>query len=393
MSRPLLMIPGPIEISPAVQAAVDGPPPSHTSPELIAAFGDALRAMRRIWRAGADSQPYVLAGSGSLAMEMAVVNLLCRGQHALVVHSGFFSDRMAQMLERRGVAVRRVVAAPGEAPTAAEVAAALASGPVDAVFVTHVDTSTGVRADVEGIAAAVRPSGALLVVDGVCATAGERLEMEAWGVDVYLTASQKAVGLPPGLALLVMSARASARRGSLTEAPPLSLDVDAWLPVHRAYEEGRPSYFATPATGLVRALAVGLAEIEAGRSDGAEGVEAAWRRHARVADAMRGAWAALGLGLLPRRPELAANTLSALWLPDGVDASLPAKIAARGVYVAGGLLPELRTRYFRVGHMGWVTTQPALLERTVAAVADGLADAGRPVDRAAALAALRAGLG
>ena len=141
MSRPLLMIPGPVEISPGVTAACAEPPPSHTSPELIAAFGDAIRAMRSVWRAPADSQPFVVAGSGSLAMEMAVVNLGDPGDRALVVHTGYFSDRMAQMLERRGVLVNRVVAAPGEAPSAEEVRSAPAHRPVDLVPASVLDVA------------------------------------------------------------------------------------------------------------------------------------------------------------------------------------------------------------------------------------------------------------
>lgn len=393
MTRPLLMIPGPVEISPGVQAACDGPPSSHTAPDFVRAFGDALRSMRRVWAAGPEDQPFVVAGSGSLAMEMAVVNLLDPGATALVLHTGYFSERMAEMLRRRGVDVRRVVAAPGAAPTAAEVAAALTDGPADAVFVTHVDTSTGVRADVTGIAAAVRAAGALFVVDGVCATGAERFDFTALGADVYLTASQKAIGLPPGLALMVTSPRALAARSALRSAPPLSLDWAAWLPVHQAYEANRPAYFATPATPLVRGLSVGLAEIEAGREGSLTGIEAAWGRHARVADAMRAAWCALGLVLLPEAPALAANTLSALWLPEGTDASLPGRVAARGVYVAGGLIPELRTRYFRVGHMGWTTTRPELLERAVRAVGEALAETAGPRDVAGAVAALQSHLG
>lgn len=393
MSRPLLMIPGPVEVSPAVEAACSGPPSSHVSPELVAAFGDALRAMRPAWRASPESAPFVVAGSGSLAMEMAVVNLLDPGQRVLVVHSGYFSDRMAQMLRRRGVEVERVVAEAGDAPAAAAVGAALDTNPADAVFVTHVDTSTGVRADVEGIAAEARRAGCLLVVDGVCATGGERFEMEAWGADVYLTASQKALGLPPGLALLVASPRALATRLALKSPPPLSLDWESWRPVHEAYEAGRPSYFATPATPLVRGLTVGLRELLETREGPLVGMEAAWARHARVGGAMRAAWAALGLRLLPRAEALAANTLSALWLPDGADATLPARVAARGVYVAGGLLPELRARYFRVGHMGWATLQPEMLERTVRAVAGALGEFGLPVDEERAVAGLYGGLG
>lgn len=393
MTRPLLMIPGPIEISPGVQAACDGPPSAHTAPDLIAAFGDAIRAMRVVWGAGPGSQPFVVSGSGSLAMEMAVLNLVAPGDEVLVVHTGYFSDRMAQMLDRRGARVWSVVAPPGDAPGAEALRGALQEVEPKVVFVTHVDTSTGVRADVAALAAEVRAFGALLVVDGVCATAGEPLSMEALGVDVYLTASQKALGLPPGLALLVASPRAMASRAMLRVSPPLSLDWDAWRPIHEAYEAGRPSYFATPATPMIRGLAVGLREILDARDGARTGVEASWARHARVGAGMRAAWAALGLKLLPHRPDLAANTLSALWLPEGVDATLPAKIAARGVLVAGGLLPELRARYFRVGHMGWTTTQPELLERAVRAVAGGLAEAGHACDADAAVAALRGGLG
>jgi alanine-glyoxylate transaminase/serine-glyoxylate transaminase/serine-pyruvate transaminase len=378
--RPLLMIPGPIEISPAVQAAADGPPPAHTSPALIRAFGDGLRAMLSVWKAGPGAFPYVVAGSGTLAMDMAVANLLDPGDAAVVIDTGYFSDRMARMLERRGVAVRRVGGVPGEAPSADEIATCLAAGPVDAVFVTHVDTSTGVRTDVAAIAAQVRPTGALLVVDGVCATGGEALDMGALGVDVYLTASQKALGLAPGLALLVASARAEEARARRRVPVPMFLDWAEWKPILTAYLEGRPSYFATPATSLVRALPVALGEIG--------DVDAAVARHARAADAMRRAWAALGLSLVPARPEITANTLSALWLPEGADATLPAKIAAHGVLVAGGLHPAIRTRYFRVGHMGYSTTRRDHLERCVRAVARGLADAGVGVDEAAAVAAL-----
>jgi alanine-glyoxylate transaminase/serine-glyoxylate transaminase/serine-pyruvate transaminase len=103
---------------------------------------------------------------------------------------------------------------------------------------------------------------------------------------------------------------------------------------------------------------------------------------------MRAAWRALGLRELPVRAELAANTLSALYLPDGAGPSLVARIGDQGVQVAGGLLPELKERYFRVGHMGYATTRPEMLRRTVAAVADALAAESLPVARDAALAAL-----
>ncbi len=380
----LLMIPGPIEVSPAVIEAAAGPPPGHLAPSFIESFGHAIGAMRQVWRAGRDAQPFVVAGSGTMAMEMAVTNLLDPGQAAVVVRTGYFSDRMAEMLRRRGVEVTLVDAEPGDAPSVDAVGEALAKGEPRALFATHVDTSTGVRVDAEGLARLARQHDVLSVFDGVCASAAERFEMEAWGADVYLTASQKAVGLPVGLALLVFSRRAMRARANLVSPPPMSMDVTEWLPIMRAYEERRPSYFSTPATNLVRALAVSLDEILA------DGMDAHFALHARRADAMRAAWSALGLAPVPARPELAANTLSALYYPAGVDAALVGTIAKRGVTVAGGLHPAIKARYFRVGHMGHVLTRPDDLRRTITAIAEALQEHGYACDPAAAIAAFDA---
>jgi alanine-glyoxylate transaminase/serine-glyoxylate transaminase/serine-pyruvate transaminase len=394
--RSLLMIPGPVEISPRVLAAFSAPPPGHTAPALIAAFGEVLASMRRVWSAEPASQPFVVGGGGTVAMDMAVANLVSPGDRVLVVNTGYFSDRLAEMLRRQEAITVEVGAAPGDAPTVEQVSEALAAadrtgahrsgagragvaaGPWRALFATHVDTSTGVRVDPEPLARLASEHGMLSVFDGVCAAAGEPFDMAGWDADVYLTASQKALGLPPGLALMVASPRALAvraeRRGP---PPPMYLDWEQWRPVMRAYEERRPAYFSTPPTNLVLALAAGLAEIES------EGPAARIARHARAGRALRAAWRALGLRLLPVREELAADTLSALVLPDRHDSSLAtdapavvARIAAHGVTVATGLLPELKSRYFRIGHMGWVVGRPDLLRRTVAAVAAALRESG-----------------
>jgi len=394
--RSLLMIPGPVEVSPGVLAAFSSPPPGHTAPALIAAFGAALESMRRVWLAEPSSQPFVVGGGGTAAMDMAVANLVSPGDRVAVVKTGYFSDRMAEMLRRQGAATLEIGAEPGGAPSPEEVREALGAeraagaAPCRALFATHVDTSTGVRIDPEPLARLAREHGMIAVFDGVCAAAGERFDMAAWDADVYLTASQKALGLPPGLALMVVSQRALAARADRRGAPPpMYLDWEVWLPVMRAYEERRAAYFSTPPTNLVLALAAGLAEIES------EGVAARFASQARAAAALRAAWRALGLRQLPAREDLVANTLSALLLPaDGAEVpaaaspSLPAgisradapalvaRIAEHGVTVATGLLPDLRSRYFRVGHMGWVAGRPDLLRRTVAAVASALRECG-----------------
>ncbi len=384
LDHPLLMIPGPVEVSPAVVAAASVPPPSHTATRLLEAFGSAIERMREVWRSGPGGQPFVVAGSGTLAMEMAAANLVEPGERAVVISTGFFSERMAEILRRHGAEVTVVAAEVGDVPALDAVGAALAEGsPAKALFATHVDTSTGVRVDPEPLCRLARDAGALAVFDGVCATAGERFEMADWGADLYFTGSQKAIGLPPGLALMVAGERAlAARDARKAPAPPLFLDWQSWLPVHRAYEERKPSYFATPATTLVMALAAGLGEILEG------GLPARLAAQTRTGAAMRAAWSALGLAAVPRRPAVTADTLSVLLFPPGVDASLLPRIAQRGVVVAGGLHPAVKATSFRVGHMGYAVTRPDYLRRTVTAIAEGLREAGAAVDPAAALAAL-----
>ncbi len=389
--RRLVMIPGPVEVSPAVLAAYAVPPPGHLARELIEAFGASIAMMRRVWLAAPSSQPFVVPGSGTTAMEMAVANLIEPQAAAVVVNTGYFSDRMVEMLRRVGAEVVDLTAVPGEVPNVSRVEGAFedfarAGKKVKCLVATHVDTSTGSRCDPQPLAALARERGALSIFDGVCATAAERFEMEAWGADVYLTASQKALGLPAGLALLVASERALAARDARKAPPPLALDWHAWRPIMQAYEAREPAYFATPPTNLILALAVGLSEILA------DGMEARFALHERGARALREAWSALGLRPVPAREQNAANTLSALHFPAGVDASLVARIAERGVSVAGGLHPAIRTQYFRVGHMGYALTRADYLMRTVEAIAGGLSSFGHEVDGEGAVSAMLATL-
>ncbi|MCY1036827.1 alanine--glyoxylate aminotransferase family protein [Corallococcus sp. BB11-1] len=352
--RDLLMIPGPVDVDAEVLQALSAPVLGHLDAGFIATFGRALKRLREVSLAP-SAQPFVVSGSGTLAMELAVANLVEPGDRALVVNTGYFSDRMAHILERHGAQVTHVRAPPGGAPDAAQVEAELRKGGFKLMTVTHVDTSTAVLAPVEELLKVARHHGVLSVVDGVCATAGESFQQDAWGADVYLTASQKAVGVPPGLALLTVSPRAlDAWRKRKAPVASVYADWAEWLPVMEAYEAGKPSYFATPPTSLVCALDVSLGHILA------EGMEARFERHRRMARAFRAAWSALGLRLLPTSDAVAANTLSALYYPEGVDASLVGRVKAQGVAIAGGLHPELKTRYFRVGHMNRVTAADVL---------------------------------
>ena len=379
----LLMIPGPIEISPAVLKAFSAPPPSHVSGPVIEAHGHAIEQLRRVWCASPESQPFIIAGSGTIAMDIAVCNLIEPGDPVVVVNTGYFSDRIAEMARRRGAEVHQVKAPLGQTPHISEVGDTLIKTGAKVMLATHVDTSTGVRCDARRLSTLARELDVISVFDGVCATAGERFEMASWGADVYLTATQKAIGLPVGMALMVASERAMARRRALKTPPPMSLDWLEWLPIMTAYEARRPSYFSTPASNHLPALAVSLDEI---LSEGS--MEPVFARHQDVADRLRNAWRALDLTLLPS-PGLAANTLSAIRYPEGVTSSLVGEIKARGVIVAGGLHPKAKADYFRVGHMGYSTTQPDHIKKTVGAIADALIACGHKCDRKAAVSALK----
>jgi len=386
MSRPRLMIPGPIEFTDEVMAEMAKPAPSHVDPEFIEIFGQALEDLRKVFLAGPDYQPFILAGSGTLAMDNAVTNLVQPGDRALVVDTGFFSQRMADIVRRYGGDVTLLSAAPGETISAEQLQQHLAEHDAyDLVTITHVDTSTGVLTDVQGLTAAAKAAGALVIVDGVCAAAAEEMRQEAWGVDVYLTASQKAIGTPPGLALLVASPAALAKwRGRSQAVGSYYSDWGYWLPIMQAYEARKVSYFGTPAVNLVMALAVSLRQILD------EGMDNVFARHVLLSNAVKAGVAAMGLGQVPTDMAHAAHTLTCPRYPEGVDASFLKAVRANGVILAGGLHPVVKSEYFRIGHMGAASRADVLI--ALGAVEAGLRTAGYAVEPGIGLAAAQAEL-
>lgn len=346
----LLMIPGPIEFTSEVLRALGEPTLSHVDPDFIATFGQALEHLREIFLAP-DGQPFLVAGSGTLAMDMAAANLIEPGDNALVVNTGYFGDRFGVILERYGAEVTHVRAPSiGDAPTLEDVESALQEGEYKLMTITHVDTSTAVCADVPGLAALGREYGAVVVVDGVCAVAGEEMRQAEWGVDLTLTASQKAIGVPPGLALVVAGPRAmDVFQRRKTPVGNYYADWTQWLPIMQAYESRQPSYFGTPPVNLIQALQVSLGQILE------EGMEARFARHRQLSSAFRAGIAALGLRQVPVDAGKTSTTLTAPYFPPGVDSSLLAHVKKVGVIVAGGLHPEIKSQYFRVGHMGAVS--------------------------------------
>ena len=385
MSRPRLMIPGPIEFTDEVMAEMARPTPSHVDPAFINIFGQALEDLRKVFLAGPDYQPFILAGSGTLAMDSAVANLVEPGNRALVVDTGYFSQRMADIIRRYGGEVTLLSAPPGETITPEQLREALAEHAYELVTITHVDTSTGVLTDVKGLTAAAKEAGALVIVDGVCAAAAEEMQQDAWGVDVYLTASQKAIGTPPGLGLLVASPQALARwRDRTTPVGSYYSDWNYWLPIMEAYEARRASYFATPAVNLVMALGVSLRQIMD------EGMENVFARHVRLSNAVKAGIEVLGLKQVPTDMRHAAHTLTCPRYPEGVDAGFLKYVREEGAILAGGLHPAIKSEYFRIGHMGAVSRADVLT--VLGAVEAGLRRAGYGVEPGIALAAAQAEL-
>lgn len=244
---------------------------------------------------------------------------------------------------------------------------------------THVDTSTAVLNDAKSIGSLGQKYNVLTILDGVCSVAGEEIRQEEWGIDVVLTASQKAVGVPPGLALLVVSPKAmKAFEERKTPVCNYYSDWTNWLPIMKAYQERKPSYFGTPAVNLIMALEISLKLIMK------EGLENRFKRHILTGQAFRSAFKTLGLNMIPVDESVCANTLSAPYFPkDVIGGEILNKISNEGVIVAGGLLPEIKGQYFRIGHMGKVNLED--VKTTLSAIESALLQHGFSIEKGACL--------
>lgn len=369
----LTMIPGPTPVHPRILAALARPTVSHVAPVFTRAFAQALRDFRELCQSR-SARPVVVAGSGTLAMEMALVNVVAPGQKLLVISHGYFGDRYADLAAAFGIPCDVLRSEWGCAIPPSELAKKLASGSYAAVTITHVDTSTGTASPVAAYCELLKGRGELVILDGVCATGGIDEPFDRWGVDVLLTAPQKAIGAPPGLALCLFSERALAKRRTLESVPAYYADVLRWLPVM----EDPAKYFATPCVNEIVALAEALRIVHE------EGLPARFARHARTAAAMRAGLAAIGLKPVTA-PDCRADTLSVVFLPSGVDdAAFRKGVAARGVVVAGCLGP-LAGKAFRIGHMGNIG--PAEVMATLGAIEGSLRALGVDVAPGAAVGA------
>ena len=334
----LLLGPGPSPVSPRVMQAMASPVISHLDPVMMAMLDD-LRG-RLAWAFGAGEGAFTLAvsGTGTSGMEAAVANVTRPGMRALVVVSGYFGDRLAQILERYGAAVSRVQVEWGRACDPDQVARALAADGADIVAMVHAETSTGVVNPIEQLLAVARKHGALSIVDAVTSLGAIPVRFDAWGADVSYSCTQKGLGAPSGLAPISFSTRALGAR-----TPPrsfyldLSLLEDYWL---------RRKYHHTISAPLVFALHEAVTAVEE------EGLEARWERHRRNHLALAAGLDALGLTLLPPASER-LWTLNAVRVPDGIDEAAVRRglLDEFAIEIGAGLGP-LAGRIWRVGLMG-----------------------------------------
>jgi alanine-glyoxylate transaminase/serine-glyoxylate transaminase/serine-pyruvate transaminase len=184
------------------------PATSHVDPLFIPVFGESIELLRTVLLTK-SAQPFVVSGSGTLGWDM-MVNLIEKGDNALVCNTGYFGDRFGECLQVYGANVTHLKASIGDRPTLQEIEKALRTDNYKMITITHVDTSTGVLSDIKAIAELTRrvSPNTLVVVDGVCSVGSEEIRFDEWDLDVVITGSQKGLGVPPGLSIVIASQRA-----------------------------------------------------------------------------------------------------------------------------------------------------------------------------------------
>lgn len=339
-NRRLVMIPGPTPVVRSIQDQMGRETVAFGDPGFVKDFKGVIDDLKTLW--GTTGEVFVVAGSGTMAMEMAIANTLKSGDNLLIVSNGFFGDRFLDCVERKGINIDVIKAEWGKVVPVSEIEAKLSEKSYQAVTVTHVDTSTAAVSPIAEIGEMMKKfPDTIYIVDGVAATAGEPEYVDAMNIDVLLTGSQKAFGVAPGLAMVWASEKAMARRATLGVIPEYYIDFDKWLPVMKDPSK----YYATPAVNMIWALQEAINIIKE------EGLENRYARHIKTAKAMRAALEAMGFSILADEANRAV-TLSCVLYPEGLDdLKFRTIMAEEGVQIAGGLA-AYAGKMFRIGHMG-----------------------------------------
>jgi serine---pyruvate transaminase len=365
-----LLTPGPTPVPPEVLAALAEPVIHHRERDYREIYERCLARLAEVYRTEHDVLMFTTSGTG--AFESAVANLTSPGDRQLVLSAGNFGERWAGMVKAFGADLVHVRLDWGETPEPDDLRSALAeAGDVRVVYLTHSETSTGVVCDVQALAAVAKDAGALVVVDAVSSLGAVPLETDAWGIDVVVSGSQKALMCPPGVAFASVAPSALDAAGRAT-APRYVMD---WERTRSAQAKLDAPF--TPAVSIVRALDVALGLLLR------EGLEAAFDRHARLGRSCREGAKAMGLELFSPDEERSA-VVTAIRAPEGVDGTevVSALRDRFGITIANGQR-DLKGKIFRIGHIGWfdifdITTALAAIELV-------LADAGADIERGVAV--------
>jgi aspartate aminotransferase-like enzyme len=334
-----LFTPGPTPVPEEVLQALSRPIIHHRQADFKEIFRRACDDLKYLFQTKEDV--ITLTASGTGAMEAAVVNLLSAGDSAIYVNAGKFGERWGQILKKYGVTALEIKVEWGYPVDPETIRQSLMQHPeAKAVFLTHSETSTGTAIDLKRVSEVVRSSSkAFIVVDGISSVGALEVHMDAWGIDVLLTGSQKGLMLPPGLAFIAFSGRAREAARTST-SPRFYFDLErAWKTV----KETQTPW--TPAVSLIVGLDVALRMIRQ------EGLQNVWARHERLARAAREGCAALGLPPFSKSP---SASVTAVQMPVGLDGEvLRAQLRKKyGIIVAGGQ-DHLKGKAIRIAHLGY----------------------------------------
>ena len=361
-----LRIPGPTPINPEVQRAMERTILGHRSGEFSNIFSEAIEKSKRIFQTKQDV--LIVSSSGTGALEMAVVNIVEPGDKVLVVVTGVFGQRFVEIATAFNVDVMVLEFEFGKAAEPDKIEMALKQNPdIKAVFATHCETSTGVVNPVREIAMVVSNSNAIFVVDSVSALVGMDLKFDEWKIDIAVTASHKALGLPPGLALIAVSQKAW-QIIKENKGPRFYWDLNLY--------KSNAVKNTTPFTGpvsIVFGLNKSIELIET------EGLEEGFKRHFLLRDMVRSAAQALGLELFVKDDNEASCTVTAIKGNKYFDVEQLRKTLKQDykIITAGGQ-KHLKGQIFRIGHMGY--THPMDMLTTIAGLELALKQVGYPVE-------------
>ncbi len=347
-----MMVPGPVACHLEVLKALATQPLHPRDSHFVTMFRRVLQELREVFRAP-DGQPVLFNGGGLLAMEVALANFIEPKDHILIVNNGFFGEELIRVAKCYTRNVETLTAPLGERVPLEEIKIHLDSHQFQVLAVSHVDTGSGVKAQIHQLVQTAQTTNTLTIVDAVSSVAGEPLEQSDWGIDVCFASTQKAIAGPPGIALLMLGEKAMDQLDARQK--PISsvyLNLKHWITSMQSYEvEDVPRLVSTPATNLVAALDIALHLIQQ------EGLKQRIQRHHHNAQKLREGITSLGLNLVPKHRDYQANTITTIYSPQQIVATKVVKhMLNHGVRIVPGL-GRSREDLFRIGHMGNVTSK------------------------------------